>query len=334
MKLRHAMMGLILPLALGACAGNQEETGRATVDEVTDQPDNYIGRTVTVSGEIEDVQQDRRVFTVEDHDWIFPENLLVVTQRPIADLMPGTTADALSEDKKVRVTGTIQRLVTAEMEREFDLDLERDFEVEFQEQPILVANSIELTSNQADAAQRKADTANAGMNTGQTGMTGDTTHPGATVPPPADSALLERDLPNVPPGDTIQDMNRDEMSTTDAAAGAPVTDVLLIVPLPGPRDLIGKQVHLTALPVQSEVGERSYWMGPTHTEQVFVRHNQNANQVSLTPGQTASVWGTIHPVPSQSQIESEWQLESNLAENLVRNEALYIRADSIKTPGS
>ena len=333
MRLRNAMMGLMLPLALGACAGNQNETGRATVDEVTDQPDNYIGRAVTVTGEIENVQEDRRVFTVEDHDWIFPENLLVVTQRPLSELMPGATADAIREDNKVRVSGTIHRLVTADMEREYDLDLEREFEVEFQERPILVANSIQLTSDQAKTTERNTDPAAADMNTGETGMVRDTTHPGATVPPPADSALLERDLPNVPPGDTIQDMNRQEMSGA-GAAGAPVTDVLVIVPLPGPRDLIGKQVHLTAVPVQSQVGERGYWMGPTHTQQVFVRVSQNASNVSLTPGETASVWGTIQPVPSQSQIESEWQLESNLAEKLVRNEALYIKADSVKTSGS
>ena len=307
MNRRRELTALAAAAILAACSRN-EETGRASVDAVTDSPDNYIGRTITVRGEVNNVQNDRRGFTVEDHDWIFPEKLLVVTPRPLSEMVPGAGLDVLREDEMVQVTGTIRRLLITELERDYDFDLERDFELEFRERPILIASSIAVRSGHGVEARRS----------------------GATVPPPADSALLERDLPHTPAGDTTGDMSR----RTPAGVAGPVTNILLILPVPGPRNLIGKPVQLADIPLRSRVGERGYWVGPSHPQQVFVRLKDGGRSISVEPGENLTLWGTLQPLPAQGEIIDEWELEPNAARILTRNEALYVKADSIKPSGN
>jgi hypothetical protein len=145
--------------------------------------------------------------------------------------------------------------------------------------------------------------------------------------------MLERDLPATPTGDSTRDMNRAEaVGAGDAAT--PVTDILVIIPVPGPRELIGQPVQLTDIPLRSTVGDRGYWVGRSHTEQVFVRLDQGETASDVAPGENATVWGTLQPVPPQSTLTEQWDLEPNAARILARNESLYIEADSIKASGS
>lgn len=310
MNTRRKLTALAAATMLASCSRNQE-TGRASVDAVTDDPSNYIGRTVTVRGEVDKLQNDRRVFSVEDHDWVFPEELLVVTPRPASEMMSAAGLDSLREGEEIQVTGVIRRLVMTELERDYDFDLERDFELEFRERPILVAGAIVFSSGQKVESGRS----------------------GATVPPPPDSALLERDLPHTPVGDTTGDMSREAPPGSAAATGAPVTNILLIIPVPGPRDLIGKPVQLEDIPVRSRVGERGYWVGPSHSQQVFVRLNDKAS-ATVQPGENATLWGTLQPLPAREDMTAQWGLAPNAAGILARNEALYIKADSIKASGN
>jgi hypothetical protein len=192
------------------CAGNtREETGAAaaqSVDEVTDQPEDFIGRSVTVRGEMDDVRG-LRAFTLEDHDWVFPEELLAVAPKQPAGTVGGL--DSL-EDKQVTVRGTIRKLVVADVEREFDLDLDPEFELEFRDRPILIAGQI-------------------------------------TPDPSSEETALTGESPD---------------SVTTVSVVAPITDVLLLVPVPGPADLVGKEARLADAEVRSRVGERGVWVGP------------------------------------------------------------------------
>ena len=289
---------------MAGCSANND-TGRASVDAVTDTPDNYIGETISIRGEVDELQNDRRSFTVADHDWIFPEKLLVVTPRPISQMTGGVT---LREEERVQVRGTVRRLVIAELERDYDFDLERDFELEFRERPVLVASSITSTIARSEKSAKSGDSA--------------TTPP---VPPPADSALLERDLPHTPAGDTAV--------TTRAAGMRPVTNIVLILPIPGPRELIGQQVQLDDIPLRGKVGDRGYWVGPSEKQQVFVQLKQDAKRPSVAEGELVRLGGTLQPLPNEDHMIRQWQLDPSVAQKLTRNEALYIRADSLMAAG-
>lgn len=279
MSVTRTLPWMLASALVVGCAGNtSEETGAATaqpVDEVTDNPEDFIGRSVTVRGEMDDVRG-LRAFTLEDHDWVFPEELLVIAPHQPAGAVSGL--DTL-EDREVTVRGTVRKLVVTDLEREFDFDLDPEFEVEFRDRPILIAEEI---------------------------------------------------TPDPSPGETAPG------STADTAAVSSITDVLLLVPVPGPAELVGKEARLTDAEVRSRAGDRGLWVGPSHTSQVFVRLADDA-AVTDTAGSSATVdagdridlSGTVRRVPELAEVQSDWGLDDTQAGLVARREALYIAADSV-----
>ncbi len=181
------------------------------------------------------------------------------------------------------VTGTVRKLVVADIEREFDLDLDPEFEVEFRDRPIVIADDI---------------------------------------------------TPDISPDDTAAAGGAEETAT--ASTASPVTDVLLLVPVPGPAALVGKEVRLTQAEVRSRVGDQGLWVGPSHAQQVFVRMTDearvtdgNGNEVTVDPSDRVAISGTIQRVPDRKQVGRFWGLDSTQARLVARNEALYIAADSV-----
>ncbi len=144
--------GIILPVflavLLAACATPEDkstETGvPPTINNITANPAAYVGKTVTVKGEVEDLRGPQ-AFTL-DGDGIAGGELLVVGKDPFP-VVPGRTADAyLVRDDEVQVTGTVRMFVATEIEREIGWDLDPQLEIEFQGQkPVLIANSLNVT---------------------------------------------------------------------------------------------------------------------------------------------------------------------------------------------
>ena len=114
-----------------------------TVAEIVKEANaDLIGKTVTVSGEAEEVIGSK-AFTIEG-DRLFndPEVLVVnATESPIID------------DTLVQVTGTVRKFVGSEIEREFDLDLTQEFEAEFRDKPVLIATAVTLTPPPGEIAE-------------------------------------------------------------------------------------------------------------------------------------------------------------------------------------
>jgi len=116
--------------------------GNVRVADITGNMNNYAGKTVTVSGWVE------RTYGANsfelDEDSVFTggidNDLLVVGA---AGVIPAGMkfGDA---DAKVRVTGTVRRLVIAEIERDLGFDLTPEIETEFRDKPVLVANSVQV----------------------------------------------------------------------------------------------------------------------------------------------------------------------------------------------
>ena len=108
---------------------------RVRLDDLEDNPKKYIGQTVSIDAEIEDVFGPR-VFTIDEPNW-------GDLQGEILTFMPTTLAALVRENDRVTITGTVKPFVRAEVEREWGwLGLDRETEVEFSSKPVLVASRI------------------------------------------------------------------------------------------------------------------------------------------------------------------------------------------------
>lgn len=105
-------------------------------EEITEDPSQYYGEIIAVSGEVGELLSDS-VFMLEEEGWFEGDSVLVIG----ASMLP-----TLSENEEVVVTGTLRPFVAAEFEEDYDLtwdlDLQQQLEAEYSEQPVLVANEV------------------------------------------------------------------------------------------------------------------------------------------------------------------------------------------------
>ena len=115
---------------------------RVKLDDLEDNPQKYIGQTISVDAEIEEVFGPR-VFTIDEANWGDLQGELLV-------YMPTTLAALVREDDRVTITGTVKPFVRAEVEREWGwLGLDPEVEVDFAKKPVLVATRIVGGTNNA-----------------------------------------------------------------------------------------------------------------------------------------------------------------------------------------
>jgi len=108
---------------------------RVKLDDLEDNPTKYIGQSISVDGEVEEVFGPR-LFTIDEANWgDLDGELLVYVPSPLAALV--------QDDDHVTVSGTVKRFVKADVEREWGwLGLDPETEVEFGTKPILVARRV------------------------------------------------------------------------------------------------------------------------------------------------------------------------------------------------
>lgn len=136
---------------------DQQNTGMITVDDINDNTDQYIGQTVTVSGELES-HQGGSAFTL-DGDGIVGDEILVILPQGTSILMNGATImlENLDDDATIEVTGTVARYIEAELESQFGLDLTNE-EIEFEEQkPAIIASSVTVRAATEDEMEEATD---------------------------------------------------------------------------------------------------------------------------------------------------------------------------------
>lgn len=110
--------------------------------EITQDPQQYYGKTLAVTGEIEEVTAPG-AFTLDEDQLLGATDLLVLRATPKA----GAPAPAAIEDgETVAVTGVLRPFVVADIERDYDLtwdlDLQRKLEAEYSQKPVLIANAV------------------------------------------------------------------------------------------------------------------------------------------------------------------------------------------------
>ena len=108
---------------------------RVELDELESNTHKYIGQTISVDAEVEEVYGPR-LFTIDEANWgDLDGEILVFAPSPLAALV--------GDDDRVTITGKVQRFVRAEVEREWGwFGAEPEIEAEFSRKPVLVASRI------------------------------------------------------------------------------------------------------------------------------------------------------------------------------------------------
>jgi hypothetical protein len=149
---RSWLFGVLIATALVGCKDKDRDLRAAServgepvqrVDDIKASPLAYVGRDVTVIGEVDKVL-DERAFEIEGDGVIWPKKLLVLSRAPVrfgpTKLEPGV---------ELVVGGTVRRMAPDEVERELGQSIDRELALRYRGQAILVADSVRLIETQA-----------------------------------------------------------------------------------------------------------------------------------------------------------------------------------------
>lgn len=144
----NGAIALLLLVALTACTTtNSDGSNTGTkISRIANQPNtNLIGKTVTVSGEVEEVISPKAFIIEGDRLFNDPELLILnLSSSPIVN------------DSNIQVTGTVRQFSKTEIENQFDLKLTQELEVEFRGKPVLMATAVTLTPQPGEVAEEPA----------------------------------------------------------------------------------------------------------------------------------------------------------------------------------
>ena len=103
------------------------------IEKIAEEPATQYGQEVTLEGSIDEVLSDR-AFRLEEHNALWGDKVLV--------LLKEAPTQPLKEDTDARITGKVSKLVVAEVEKEIGWDLDEKIEVEYEEKPVVIAESL------------------------------------------------------------------------------------------------------------------------------------------------------------------------------------------------
>lgn len=152
-RYRKPLAGLLMAASLtvvSACAEtpsetttSEEATENVTTEELSGGAEGLIGQTVSLRAEVEETVDDTS-FLIEDDQLFGGEDILVIN----ASGEPFVLTEG--DDTEVQITGEVQQLVTADFETEYGLDLDPELYADYEDRPVVVAQSIALSPDPGD----------------------------------------------------------------------------------------------------------------------------------------------------------------------------------------
>jgi hypothetical protein len=141
--MRPAAATIVMSLALTALVGAGQKTPLppvpddtavvAKVNDISNHPDKFYGRTVRVVNDVARVLAPR-IFTL-DEDAILGQGKDVMVVAP--------SGTRVNKDEDVEVIGKVSEFTWTQLEKErFDFDLKREWELEFKSRPVIYATSV------------------------------------------------------------------------------------------------------------------------------------------------------------------------------------------------
>ena len=138
---------IIIGLILWALFDDDDTEGTvargATIDKIAEDPEAYLGQTVTVGGEVNQILGPQ-AFVIEGNDIIGGDELLVVGANAM---------NRIRNDEVVQVTGPVRRFDLAQVERDLGVDLDDNLFRDWADKPAIVARNIVATPLAAGSAE-------------------------------------------------------------------------------------------------------------------------------------------------------------------------------------
>ncbi|MFZ1025496.1 MAG: hypothetical protein WAN66_04680 [Limnoraphis robusta] len=141
-----SLMALLLPACTNETTTREQALENVTTQQVSEETSNYIGQTVTIRGDVNEVVGEAS-FLMDDEQLLGGEEILIVNASGKKITLPE------GEGTQVQVTGEVRNFVIAEIEREYNLNFEPNLYTEYEQQPALIAKSIALSPDPGDLSQ-------------------------------------------------------------------------------------------------------------------------------------------------------------------------------------
>lgn len=123
----------------------QEAEGNTTIEEITEGENITVGEKVTVRGEVTEVEPGIS-FVMQEEGFLSGDEVLVI------NVSEKTLPEDVS-DLPLQVTGEVATLVLADVEREYGLDLDPELYVDYESQPVILADNMVLSPEIEDVSE-------------------------------------------------------------------------------------------------------------------------------------------------------------------------------------
>jgi hypothetical protein len=278
---------------------------RVSVDKLEDNPSMYIGKTVSVDAEVEDVYGPR-VFTIDEPNWGDLEGELLV-------YVPSPLAAIVRENDRVTVTGQVKRFVKADFQNEWGwLDVDDTMEVKLGKRPVLVASNV-VGGNDRTVLVVNVENRRPKEDTG----TGNQTPTGTSGTKPATASGSGSTGATGTTGTRTADKAIPRRSATTTA----VTDLSSLGT--AGVDMVGRMVDLDNVRVEA-VGDRHGIFAKAGSQTVFILPAVG-ERPGVAKGETISIEGSVLQMPRfmKDRLQSSAGVTSF-------NDAIYIYATKVE----
>ncbi|MCT7987829.1 hypothetical protein [Laspinema olomoucense] len=113
----------------------------ATTENISSNPENFIGQTVNVRGDVAEMGTSRDTFLMSDDRAVGGNGILVINSTGAPFAIPD------ADDMRVQVTGEVRQFRREEINSEFGFNLDPQLYSEYEDQPAIVAKSMALSPN-------------------------------------------------------------------------------------------------------------------------------------------------------------------------------------------
>ncbi len=287
-----------------AATERAEETGGVTAQQIIENPEAYVGKTVTVSGDVEEIY-DPRAFDMDSSTSI--GNLLVIGTTPFPKF-PDENGRVVAKGDIATVTGVVKMLTTVEdVEREIGWDLTPEIETTYKTKPVLIAQNSSFRAGTA---------------------TND-----STVMKDADNTLTTDNTAEMTDANTV-----DKKVVSDPNTKTEIVNFSDFEKAVDRKSFVGRRIRLEAVNVQSVVGDRAFYVGTSPGKRILIIFQEEATpnttvegKVDIDRGQKVSIDGVVRAMPPVEEAKRQFgKLMSAETLNGLRNEETYIYTDDPK----
>ena len=125
-------------------------------------------------------------------------------------------------------------------------------------------------------------------------------------------------------------------TTTTTTTTEPITDVVVIASAPDQESLVNRQVQFANVPVQSVIGDRTFWVGSGNDQRLLVVLDEALDSgnteraLDVNAGQTLTMNGIVRRMPNAADAQKQWGLSATEA-NSLQNQRVYLQASQVQT---